>query len=172
MTAVVFAFVERFLNIDDRNFIVNIRRVKPSDVNVFVQLYTASYKGLEEYAYIDEKDIRDYFRWLLKRDSEGFLVAELSEPVAFIACDTNWFSHFEGEILGEIHEIFVHPNYRGRRIGSLLVDRAVEYAKEKGRKTMGLWVGVNNFYAKEFYRKKGFIETVSIGKWTRMIERI
>lgn len=149
-----------------------VRRVKIKDLQSFVKLYKLSYKGLEEYAYAKDGDIKDYFKWLLKRDPEGFFVVELSSPVAFIACDTNWFSPFEGSVLGEVHEIFVHPEYRGRGIGSTLLDRAVEYARERGRKLMGLWVGVKNFSAKEFYKKRGFTETVSLGKWARMIKKI
>ncbi|MEM2648331.1 MAG: GNAT family N-acetyltransferase [Candidatus Bathyarchaeia archaeon] len=131
-----------------------------------------SYKGLEEYAYSREGDIKDYFRWLLRRDPDGFLLVELDDPVAFIACDTNWFSPFEGEILGEVHEIFVHPNYRGIGIGSTLLEKAIKYAEDRGRNFMGLWVGEKNLHAKEFYRKKGFIETMLVGKWTRMMKNI
>lgn len=151
---------------------MRIRKVELKDLQSFVKLYKLSYKGLEEYAYIKDGDIRDYFRWLFKRDPDGFLVLESSDPVAFVACDTNWFSSFEGKVLGEIHEIFVHPSYRGRGIGSTLLVRAIDYSKIRGRDLMGLWVGINNLAAKEFYRKRGFIETISLGKWTRMIKRI
>lgn len=149
---------------------MNIRKVMPSDIGSFVKLYTLSYRGLEEYAYTQKKNIELYFRWLLKRDHEGFLIVESDEPIAFIACDTNWFSVVEGEVVGEIHELFVHPDYRGRGIGRTLVEKAVDYAEERNRRMMGLWVGVKNFSAKEFYRKMGFIERVSLGKWTRMIK--
>lgn len=151
---------------------MHIRKVELSDLQAFVRLYKLSYRGLEEYAYVSDGDIKDYFRWLLKRDPDGFLLIELSDPIAFIACDTNWFSPFEGRVLGEIHEIFVHPNYRGIGMGSTLLEKAVEHAENRRRVLMGLWVGVKNFSAKEFYRKKGFTETISVGKWTRMVRKI
>ena len=153
-----------------KKVIVNIRKAMPSDITSFVELYTLSYRGLEEYAYTQRKDVEGYFRWLLKRDSEGFLIVELDEPIAFVACDTNWFSFVEGKVVGEIHELFVHPDYRRRGIGRTLVEKAVEYARGRNRRIIGLWVGVKNFSAKEFYRKMGFIERVSLGKWTRMIK--
>jgi len=151
---------------------VNIRNVMSKDAKVFVRLYATSYRGLEEYAYTNKKDIKRYFYWLLSRDPKGFFIVELNEPIGFIACDANWFSRFEGEVLGEIHELFVHPKYRGQGIGRLLVDRAIEYLKSRGRRTIGLWVGIKNFHAKKFYKKMGFIETISAGKWIRMIKRI
>ncbi|MEM2027975.1 MAG: GNAT family N-acetyltransferase, partial [Candidatus Bathyarchaeia archaeon] len=159
-----------FLSISDKKVIVKVRNVRTGDVDSFVKLYIESYRGLEEYAYISREDIKDYFRWLFKRDPEGFFVVELDEPVAFMACDANWFSHFEGEFLGEIHELFVHPNYRGRGIGSMLIGEATNYARKKDRNLVGLWVGVKNISAKEFYKKKGFIETITLGKWTRMMK--
>jgi ribosomal protein S18 acetylase RimI-like enzyme len=153
-----------------KKVIVNIRKVVPTDIESFVKLYTLSYKGLEEYAYTQKKYIEGYFRWLLKRDSEGFLIVEANEPIAFIACDTNWFSFVEGKVVGEIHELFVHPDYRGRAIGKMLVEKAVDYARVRNRNIMGLWVGVKNFSAKEFYKRMGFVEKVSLSKWTRMIK--
>lgn len=149
-----------------------VRNVRKSDLESFIKLYIESYTGLERYAYTSRKDIKDYFSWLLSRDPNGFLIAEINEPVGFVACDTNWFSHFEGEVLGEIHELFVHPKYRCSGIGSMLLEKAIEYARSRGRRIVGLWVGVENFNAKEFYEKRGFVETISIGKWTRMIKKI
>ena len=151
---------------------MKIRNVKANDINVFARLYCKAYKGLEEYAYTRKRDIKRYFKWLLSRDPNGFFIAELEEPVGFVACDTNWFSPFEKGPIGEIHELFVHPEYRGQGIGSTLVGKAIEYAKSRNRKMAGLWVGVENYGAKKFYRKLGFRETITIGKWTRMTKKI
>ncbi|MEM1990101.1 MAG: hypothetical protein QW782_05655 [Candidatus Bathyarchaeia archaeon] len=43
----------------DKKVIVNVRAVKPNDVDTFINLYIQSYKGLEEYAYTTKRDIRD-----------------------------------------------------------------------------------------------------------------
>jgi len=126
---------------------VKIRNVKLSDLKFFIELYLKAYKGIEEYAYKEIKDIKWYFKWLLSRDPKGFFLLELKEPIAFIACDTNWFSRFEMGIVAEIHELFVHPDFRRKRIGSILVNKAIDYAKSKNRKIVGLWVGVENYNA-------------------------
>lgn len=152
---------------------MKIRNVKTEDVDRFVRLYREAYKGLEEYAYTKEVDIIRYFNWLLSRDPFGFFIMEEdSETVGIVACDTNWFSPFEGSFVGEIHEIFVHPNHRGKGAGKILVETAVDYARKRKRKIAGLWVGVKNVSAKEFYKKLGFRETITLGKWTRMIKEI
>ena len=151
---------------------MKIRSVRASDINSFVKLYSEAYRGLEKYAYRRMKDIRRYFRWLLSRDPNGFFIAEEEKPIGFVACDTNWFSPFERSLVGEIHELFVHPRCRKQGVGSTLVNKAIEYAKSRKRKTAGLWVGVENYGAKNFYKKLGFRETVTLGKWTRMIKKI
>jgi len=151
---------------------VDVRNVRVNDIDDFVRLYSEAYRGLEEYAYRRERDIKRYFKWLLSRDPDGFYLAEINKPVGVIACDANWFSWLENEIVGEIHELFVHPNYRMKGIGSMLVKKAVKYVESRNRETAGLWVGVKNYGAKEFYRRLGFRETATLGKWTRMIKRI
>ena len=151
---------------------MKIRNVKAEDMQAFVRLYSKAYRGIEKYAYTRGRDIKRYFKWLLSREPNGFFIAELEEPVGFAVCDTNWFSSFERSCVGEIHELFVHPNYRRRGIGSILVEKAIEYAKSKKRKIAGLWVGVENYNAKKFYERLGFKETVTLGKWTRMIKPI
>jgi L-amino acid N-acyltransferase YncA len=88
-----------------------IRQVRPDDIDNFIEIYTKAYKDLENYKYETKKEIKNYFKWLYKRDKEGFMVAEISgKPVGFAAGDTNWIN-FEGEKVLEIHEIFVLPEF-------------------------------------------------------------
>lgn len=152
---------------------VEILNVVPSDLQDFVEIYRLAYKGLEEYAYTTTRDIKSYFRWLLKRDQNGFFKARIGERiVGFMACDTRWISHVEGVEVGEIHEIIVHPEFRGLGIGKRLVERGIEYSRQHGRKICELWVGVRNEKAKEFYRGLGFKEADQWGRWIRMTRKI
>ncbi len=148
-----------------------IRRVKREDMNSFIEVYQKAYRGLEEYAYTRRRDIKDYFRWLYARDKEGFMVAEVDgKAVGFVACDTNWISFFDMCRVGEIHEIFVLPEYRNRGIGSSLMIKAMIYIKSRGLKKAGLWVGVTNYNAIKFYRRFGFREVGVWGRWIRMVK--
>jgi ribosomal protein S18 acetylase RimI-like enzyme len=49
------------------------------------------------------------------------------------------------------------------------MERGIEYAKEKKRKVMELWVGYKNYKAQKFYQKMGFERKSTFGKWIRMI---
>jgi len=153
-----------------------IRRAGREDEKAFVRIYKAAYVGLEEYAYRKRKDIRWYFRWLLRRDPEGFFVAEDSaqkgSPIGFIGCDANWISPFEGKPVDEIHELIVHPNWMGKGVGKRLLLKGLEYGKSRGEEIAELWVGYTNFKAKMFYFKMGFEERERIGRWVRMIKNL
>lgn len=151
---------------------VEISNVVASDLEDFVEIYRLAYKGLEEYAYTTTRDIKSYFRWLLKRDQNGFFKARIRRTVGFMACDTRWISHVEGVEVGEIHEIIVHPQFRGLGIGKMLVQKGIEYSRKQGRSICELWVGDRNEKAKEFYRSLGFKEVDKWGKWIRMVKKI
>jgi len=125
------------------------------------------------YAYTRIRDIKRYFKWLLSRDPDGFFVAEIDGTVVgFVASDANWFSFAEFKKIGEIHEIFVHPKWRRKGIGSTLLLKAMNYIKSRGRDKVELWVGNNNLGAIKFYKKFGFKEEENLGKWIRMGRKI
>jgi len=152
---------------------LKIRNVTNDDLKSFVDIYRLAYRGLEEYAYTSTRDIKHYFRWLMNRDRDGFFVAEIDgKPVGFVACDTNWVSFYENEEMGEIHEIFVHPEWQGKGVGSALLSKALDYAKRRGRRMAGLWVGVGNVRAKKFYERFGFKEAGIWGRWLRMVREL
>lgn len=152
---------------------VEIVRATEENERDFVNLYKIAYRGLELYSYTDEGDIAFYFHWLYGRDKDGLFIAKYENiPVGFLACDSNWFSKFENSFVCEIHEIFVHPEFRKRKIGSLLIQVAEKYAIEKSRDIIGLWVGVGNEGAKIFYKKHSFFEVAVRGMWVRMIKKL
>jgi len=152
---------------------VRIQKVTKKDMESFVNVYTESYKGLEKYAYTKKREIKNYFKWLMARDEDGFMLAEIDgRVVGFVACDTNWISIFERKKVGEVHELFVLPTLRGKGIGSMLLDKAIEYSKSRERDLCELWVGRTNYRARKFYLGKGFIEAGEWGKWIRMKKSI
>lgn len=55
-----------------------------------------------------------------------------------------------------IYSLNVHPAYRRMGIGSLLMDTAFEFLKERGFRKITLEAGVNNTAARNLYESKGF----------------
>lgn len=56
----------------------------------------------------------------------------------------------------ELQRLYVHPDHQGKRIGSLLMQNALDYAKECGLEWLWLGVWERNFKAQGFYAKWGF----------------
>ncbi|WP_048203426.1 KEOPS complex subunit Pcc1 [Methanocaldococcus infernus] len=153
--------------------IIKIRKVKPEDLETFLELYYKAYRGFDKYYYKKKRWAKWYFKWLMKRDEDGFLVLEYcNKPIGFIGVDCNWVSNIEKREVAEIHEIFVDPDYRGRGFGKLLINKAIEYAKKRGRDFIELWVGVENKEGQKFYERLGFKKDVIIKDWLRMYKVI
>lgn len=63
----------------------------------------------------------------------------------------------------ELSYIEVVPQYRNKKIGSLLIENLIKIAEEKKVKNITLEVNINNLYAIKLYNKYGF-EVVAIRK--------
>ncbi|MFW6199889.1 MAG: ribosomal protein S18-alanine N-acetyltransferase, partial [Gemmatimonadota bacterium] len=70
-----------------------------------------------------------------------------------------WFVTDEGELA----DLAVDPEYRGRGIGGFLVGRAVERARARGVRSLFLEVRASNERALSLYRSRGF-HVISVRK--------
>ena len=59
-------------------------------------------------------------------------------------------------LTGEIDSIFVDPQYRGQGIGTVLMEKALDWLKVKGAKKNVVSVAVGNEQAYVFYEQFGF----------------
>jgi ribosomal protein S18 acetylase RimI-like enzyme len=156
-------------NLNGKKLVNNwdVKLAKREDVDRFVKGYIFAYKDLEDYKYSTRREVKNYFKWLLKRDPDGvFILEENGRLIGVVACDSKWIA--EEESVLEIHELFVLPEYRGTGAGEKLLDIALKYAKKKGLKKAMLWVGKGNKRAIKFYKKEGFKIVGEQGKWLRM----
>ena len=55
-----------------------------------------------------------------------------------------------------IYSIAIHPDFRGRRVGQLLIDQIIVIALKESLKKIILEVNVSNFPAIHLYEKNGF----------------
>lgn len=149
-----------------------IRPISVDDAVSFVDAYLRSYESLSDYRYHTRREVKGYFRWLYRRDKDGFFVAERNGKfIGCVAGDSNWVNA-DGELVLEIHEIFVVPEERCKGVGSALMRSVLSYGMKRGRRLAELWVGEKNYRAIEFYRNLGFKEAGKWGIWLRMIESL
>ena len=84
----------------------------------------------------------------------GFLVAEASTGVAgYVVADT---VPQGGRAVGHVKDLAVHPDWRGRGLGTRLLDRALGVLDARGVDRAKLEVRQSNDAAIELYRRFGF----------------
>lgn len=95
----------------------------------------------------------DTFRRLLERDGTEIWVLDVPhEGVVGYAVLWCVMDH------GELANLAVHPTHRGRGLGSLLLDRVLARAAERGVRNLYLEVRVSNERAAALYERRGFQE--------------
>ena len=122
---------------------VAIRPVRPEDLPRIMEIERASYTAPWPEA---------SFRGLLRRPDASIHIAELDgRIVGYAAC---WAVYDQGEL----GNIAVAPEYRGRGIAKRLMDAVIEDMRERGVRELFLEVRVTNEVARHLYERYGFEE--------------
>lgn len=95
----------------------------------------------------------DTFRSLLGRDSAVPLVLELPE-VGVVGYAMLWCIVDQGEIAN----IAIHSDWRGKSLGAFLLDQVIDVAREAGVRALYLEVRESNRVAALLYESRGFVE--------------
>ncbi len=69
----------------------------------------------------------------------------------------SWAEKLENHEVATVHLLAVCPEYRGRSLGSAILDLAGELAKQHGKKALRLDVLGSNLPAQRMYEKAGFV---------------
>ncbi len=105
---------------------------------------------------IDVKAVRDLFAKGLASDRRAYLCACLGEKIigfgTLLIRDCLWL---QGDV-GYICDLVVDQEHRGSGIGTTLVERAVEIARQRGCRRVELDSGFHRTAAHQFYERRGF----------------
>ncbi len=103
---------------------MKIRNAEPKDLDIIYNFICE----LENEVF-DYQIFKGIFEENLQNLNYVYYVAELeNQVVGFISFHTQQLLHHCG-IVGEIQEFYVAQNFRGERIGKLLIDEVKDYAK-------------------------------------------
>ncbi|ASJ09711.1 GNAT family N-acetyltransferase [Thermococcus siculi] len=154
---------------------VKIERLKELDQETLerlIEIYMNAYEGMREYGGEGESYAKRYLRWCWNKAKDGFFVAKVGDEIAgFIVCDSDWYSKYEGRVVGAVHEFAVDKRFQGHGIGHRLMEKCLEYlAKQNDR--IELWVGEKNEGAARFYEGYGFRRVGQSGIWVRMVKDV
>lgn len=139
---------------------MEIRQIKKTDdrfaiSHIYEEGWKFAYRDIILQSYLDS--IPDG-HWVSNLDKEGMNSLIMIETDIFIGtagyCKSR-FSDFDG--FGEIVSIYLLPQYIGKGYGKYLMDAVIDELSKLGYRDIFLWVLEENYRARKFYEKFGFI---------------
>jgi glucosamine-phosphate N-acetyltransferase len=131
---------------------VTIRSTKREDFDEIIPLLRQLWPANP----IDFKAARDIFDRGLASDRRAYLCACLGEKIigfgTLMIRDCLWL---QGDV-GYICDLVVDQEHRGTGIGTALVERAIEIARQRGCRRVELDSGFHRTEAHRFYERRGF----------------
>lgn len=139
---------------------MEIRLTQPADEPELLELYLASwkegYKGLLPQKFLDELN-GERWRGKFIGEAGSFVLTENGRIIAH--CNARPAEDIAKQGWGEIHTMYVHPDYWRKGYGSILFSHAVNWLREQGFDNIYLWVLTGNKRGVAFYKKQGFAKT-------------
>jgi diamine N-acetyltransferase len=106
---------------------------------------------------------KEYINEIINDDSKALFVAEVeSKVVGFAECyikNSSSFPVIKKREWAQLDSIAVKRDYQNYHIGTLLLDKVLEWTKDKGINRIELKVYSFNTNAINFYSNKGFIDS-------------
>jgi GNAT superfamily N-acetyltransferase len=133
---------------------LTIRQATPSDLDHLAPLFD----GYRQF-YRQPSDVEGAKRFLLDRlrcnQSIIFIAYQAGEGVGFTQLYPSFSSGAMAQIL-ILNDLFVIPEARKRGVGSALLERGAEYARQIGALRLVLSTEANNLTAQSLYEKYGW----------------
>jgi len=146
----------------------NVRTAAETDASEVVRLVTKLLSELRGEPWAgDEQSLIEKTRTFIKNgDCAAFLIETDGKNIGVLTISVTVAVRTEGEY-GIIQELYVEPKYRSGGYGKQLLDRAIDWAQEKGWPR--LEVGAPPLPRWErtltFYEKNGFVQIGHRLKW-------
>ena len=132
--------------------------IKDISINTFIETFSKDNTPEDTEKYIQTNFTDEKMLSEIKTSGSQFFVAFLdNKPVAYLKLNIGEAqTEKQGNDSMEIQRIYVLSEFKGKRIGSLLMKKAEEEAKKINIKRIWLGVWEHNDAALGFYYKKGY----------------
>lgn len=141
---------------------MHTRAATKKDIPVLSELYTQFYHynaSSQPEDCLAVKESGDYPEWILAQPLHTLFLAESGNKViGFIHLEiakTPNYPSVASHTFGQIIDLFVLEDYRGKRFGKQLIDAAKQWMVSKNLEYLELQVLGNNPQAIDFYQKMG-----------------
>ncbi len=91
-------------------------------------------------------------------DCHYFLVYDDTLCVGYASVHAQWLLHHCGKV-GEIQEMFVRADYRGKGVGALLIQKLVEVAQRNQFEILEVTANKKRLNTHRFYERQGLKQT-------------
>ena len=112
------------------------------------------YQGYADFYKVEitKETLNTVWNWLhdLKHELNG-LVYEIDNHIVAVAHYRQMPSPLRGKNIGFLDDLYVHPDYRGRKIGEDIINKLNEISKERGWGLIRWITRNNNHSAKSLY---------------------
>jgi GNAT superfamily N-acetyltransferase len=142
---------------------LQIRKAKKEDVSLIVQMIANDKLGKlrEDYRLpLPEKYLQAFEN--INDDPNQELVViedESGNVIGTLQLSFIQYLTYQGGIRAQIEAVRVHENYRGKGIGKILFQWAIEQSRSKGAHVVQLTTDKKRPDALEFYRVLGFVDS-------------
>ncbi|MDF2989363.1 MAG: acetyltransferase [Eubacterium sp.] len=133
---------------------IDFRKVKIEDFEEVFYLFRQLWPAKE----LNHEELKKVFDRGLKTGSDEYICAEYDKGIigfCAMAIVNNFWQ--EGHI-GYIYAMIIDEKYRGKGIGTKLLQEAYEAAKVRGCKKLELDSGFHRTEAHKFYEKNGYLK--------------
>ena len=134
---------------------MQIRDFRAADRDTFIQLCNMFYSSPAVLHSVEEQNFHATFDAILQRNPalEGKLILQEEEIAGYALMSYHWSNEAGGYIVW-LEELFLHPDFRGAKLGSRFLEWFLDYyRKEKG---VRLEVTAENAGAIRLYERYGF----------------
>lgn len=149
-------------DVTDRAEAVRVRSVDRADLLAIHRIEQASFPQPWPYEAFDRHLDAPGFLVAVDAAADGSGDGSSDDPLSMIDSApvigyvVGDLTTLHGRTVGHIKDIAVHPDYRGRGVGSTLLERALVRLAGEGTRTVKLEVRASNDPAQSLYRRFGF----------------
>lgn len=124
---------------------------------IYESSWKYAYKGIIPQDYLDSIPTGQWANCIHKTGMNSLVLIERGRMIGTAGfCKSRWEEYSD---YGEVVSIYFLPDYIAKGYGRLLLNKCIEELNQCGFRKVLLWVLEDNYRARKFYERNGFIDS-------------